>query len=105
MSSAPPSRRRTRLGLALILLVSLALRLGPIDHGMPANHVPDTHVVRSALGMAKDKHPVPPVGKYSTYPNLIPYMLLPVYGTQFAVGRVTGAWGGAEEFKQHASEP
>ena len=113
MSTAPtptgdlddrPSRGRTRLGLALILLVSLALRLGPIDHGMPANYVPDTHVVKSALGMAKDKNPVPEVGLYSSYPNLLPYMLLPVYATQYVGGRALGAWGSAEEFGNHALE-
>ena len=107
MSTAPTpdsSRRSTRLGLLLILVVSLGLRLWPIDHGMPANYVPDTHIVRSALGMAKDKNPVPKVGEYSTYPNVLPYMLLPVYGMQYAGGRVAGEWGGAEEFKQHALE-
>jgi len=71
---------------------------------MPANYVPDTHIVRSALGMAKDKNPVPVVGKYSTYPNLLPYMLLPVYAAEYAGGRATGAWGGAQEFGNHALE-
>jgi hypothetical protein len=90
--------------LALVFLVALGLRLGSIDHGMPANYVPDTHIVRSALGMAKDKNLVPEVGVYSTYPNLLPYMLLPVYAAEYGIGRVTGAWGGAAEFGNHALE-
>jgi len=99
-----PSRRRTVLGLLVILAVSLGLRLGPIDHGLPVNYVPDTHLVRSALGMARDKDPVPEVGAYSTYPNLLAYGLLPVYAVQYAGGRATGAWGGAQEFGFHALE-
>lgn len=109
--AAPPDpqaeaarKRRTRLGLLFIMLVSLGLRLGPIDHGLPVNYVPDTHLVRSALGMAKDKQLVPEVGEYSTYPNLLAYGLLPIYGVQYAVGRATGAWGGADEFGAHALE-
>lgn len=98
------SRGRTRLGLVLIFLVALGLRLGAIDHGMPANYVPDTHIVKSALGMAKDKDLVPPVGKYSTYPNLLPYMLLPVYAAEYAGGRVMGEWGSSEDFKRHILE-
>ena len=79
----------------------MSLRLWPLDHGMPENYVPDTHVVKNALGMARDKNPVPELREYgSTYPNLIPYLLLPAYGAQFAIGRVTGAWGGAQEFGQ-----
>lgn len=98
------SRSRTRLGLLLILVVSLGLRLWPIDHGMPANYVPDTHIVKSALGMAQDKNPVPEVGAYSSYPNLLPYMLLPVYAAQFGGGYATGAWSDAEGFKRDVLE-
>lgn len=99
-----PLSKTSKLGLLVILLVSLGLRLGSIDHGMPANYVPDTHIVRSALGMAKDKNPVPEVGVYSTYPNLLPYLLLPVYAVEYGAGRVSGAWGGAAEFGNHALE-
>lgn len=84
--------------LVLLLFVPAALRLIPIRHGLPENYLPDTHIVRSALGMAKDKNPVPPVLKYSSYPNLLPYCLLPIYAAQYAVGRASGEWGGAEEF-------
>lgn len=96
------AKRRTRLGLLLIWLVALGLRLGPIDHGMPENYVPDTHLVRSALGMAQTKNPVPEVGEFSTYPNLLAYGLLPVYGAQYAAGRALGKWGGPEDFGRHA---
>ena len=75
-----------------------------MDTGSRDNYVPDTHVVRSALGMAQDKDPVPPVGRYSTYPYLIPYVLLPVYAGDFALGRATGRFGGPEEFKRHVLE-
>ncbi|MBI1380922.1 MAG: hypothetical protein GC161_07535 [Planctomycetaceae bacterium] len=89
---------RTRLGLLALFLVALGLRLWPIDHGDGANYLADTHVVRSALGMAKDKDLVPKVGTYSTYPNLLPYALLPIYAGQYAIGRATGAWSGAGEY-------
>ncbi len=98
--SKPRAGARAGLaGLAVLFVLPLALRLGPIRHGLPVtSYVPDTHVVRGALGMAKEKNLVPPAGKYSSYPNLLPYLLLPVYGAQYAVGRATGAWGGAGEF-------
>jgi|GEM_PF-717767 len=87
--------------LALILALATGLRLFGIGHGLPeTGYVPDTHIVRGALGMAAEKTLVPPSGRYSTYPNLLPYTLLPVFGAQYAVGRATGAWGGTEEFKQ-----
>lgn len=98
------TKRNTRIGLLLIWFVALGLRLGPIDHGMPANYIPDTHLVRSALGMAKDKNLVPEVGQYSTYPNLLAYSLLPVYAVEYAAGRATGRWGGAAEFGNYALE-
>lgn len=92
------------IAFALLLLLPLSLRWLPIGHGLPQNHVPDTHVVRCALGMAKDQHPVPPVGRYSSYPYLLPYVLLPVYAAQYAAGRVAGSWGGAGEFANHVLE-
>jgi hypothetical protein len=92
--------RRLAPLLALFALAA-ALRLFGIGHGFPrTEYVPDTHVVRGALGMAADKNPFPPVGRWSTYPNLVPYVLLPVYATQYAVGRVSGAWSGAGEYGQ-----
>ena len=91
-------------GLLLLLALPLALRVVPLDHGQPRNYVPDTHVVRAALGMAKDRNPVPPVGAYSTYPNLLPYLLLPVYGGDYALGRATGRFGGVGEFQMHVLE-
>jgi len=94
----------SRRVLALIVALALLLRLAPIDHGAPRGYVPDGHVVRSALGMAQDKDPVPPISKYSTYPYLVPYLLLPIYGAEFAAGRVTGKWGGVAEFAMRAKE-
>ncbi|MEL6906180.1 MAG: glycosyltransferase family 39 protein, partial [Planctomycetota bacterium] len=72
--------------------------------GIPCNSVFDTHVVKGALGMAQDKDLAPPAGRYSTYPNLLPYVLLPVYGAEYAWGRATGEWGGAEEFGMQLKE-
>ena len=92
-------RRRvlvTTAGAAVLLVaVALLVRLAPLDHGMPRSYVPDTHVVRNAMGMLRDRNPVPEAGRYSTYPYLVPYLLLPVYATEYAVGRATGAWAGA----------
>ena len=94
----------TKLGLLAIFVIALGLRLWPVSHGMPRNYVPDTHMVRSALGMAQDKTLVPEVDVYSSYPNLIPYMLLPVYGVQYGVGRATGKWSSADEFGRHVKQ-
>lgn len=100
-----PARRALRLAaLAVLVLVPFALRLWPIEHGLPRNYIPDTHVVNGALGMAKDRDPVPPVGRYSTYPNLLPYTLLPIYAAQYALGRVRGDWAGTGEFRNRVLE-
>lgn len=96
-------RKPTVWALVLIFALGLGLRARAVDHGMPRNYVPDTHIVRSALGMAQEKNPAPPVGKYSTYPNLLPYMLLPAFGTHYVVGRLTGDWGGVQEYKLRLS--
>lgn len=97
-----PSRARWWLPILLLVLPAFALRGAAANHGFPRGYVPDTHMVRSALGMAQSRNPVPAVGTYSTYPYLVPYMLLPVYGAQFAWGKVDGRWGGAEEFATRA---
>lgn len=68
---------------------------------MPRNYVPDTHIVRSALGMAQEKTLVPPVGQYSTYPNLLPYCLLPLFGGHFVLGKLSGDWDGVAQYKDH----
>lgn len=98
------SRRAESLGLVALVVLALALRLIPIDHGMPRGYVPDGHMVRNALGMARDHDPVPPIGKYSTYPYFVPYLLLPVYAAEYALGRATGAWNGSGEFGNRAME-
>jgi hypothetical protein len=105
--NAETTAPRARLAAAgLLLLLPVLLRLLPIGHGLPQNHVPDTHVVRAALGMAKDRDLAPPVGRYSTYPNLLPYVLLPVYAGQYALGRASGAWAGSGEYANHVlAEP
>lgn len=90
--------------VALIVALALLVRLAPIDHGAPRGYVPDGHMVRNALGMAQEKDLIPPIAKYSTYPYLVPYLLLPVYGAQYVAGRASGAWGGAAEFAMRAKE-
>ncbi|HUR26601.1 MAG TPA: glycosyltransferase family 39 protein, partial [Planctomycetota bacterium] len=91
-------RWRKIVPVAAVLFLALALRFLPLEHGFPRNYVPDTHAVRAALGMAKDHDLAPRVGKYSSYPYLMPYMLLPIYGAQYALGKARGEWHGAEEF-------
>ena len=103
MSVPPPRTNRLLVLLLLLLFVPLALRLAPIEHGSPRNYIPDTHVVRSALGMAQDKTLVPEVGLYSSYPNLLPYALLPVYVGRYYAGRVGGEWSGQGEFKREVA--
>jgi hypothetical protein len=96
-----------RLGIAALLVLfglPLFLRLLPIEHGMPRNYIPDTNIARAALGMARDKDLVPPAGKYSHYPNLLPYALLPLYAAQYGIGRISGEWHNAQEFGDHMLE-
>jgi len=103
-AEAEPEQRRRWLGPLLVLALfaaALGLRARGVEHGMPRNYVPDTHVVRSALGMAQEKSLAPPVGRYSTYPNLVPYLLLPAYGGYFALGSAEGRWEGVSGFKEH----
>ena len=100
----PASTGRRLAALIVLLILPLFLRLSPVDHGAPRNYVPDASIVRSALGMARDKHPVPPVGRYSTYPNLLPYVLLPVFAGHYFAGRATGAWQGSDAYGRHVLE-
>jgi hypothetical protein len=88
----------------LLFALALGLRARAVEHGLPRNYVPDTHVVRSALGMAQDRSLAPPVGKYSTYPNLVPYALLPLYAGHYAWGRVTKRWADSASYAAHVSE-
>ncbi len=98
--AAPPREQAGASSLLAIVLglLFLCLRAAPIDHGAPRTYVPDSHVVRSALGMAQDQDLVPPVGKYSSYPYLMPYLLLPVFAAQYAAGKYQGEWQGPGEF-------
>ncbi|MCZ6597176.1 MAG: glycosyltransferase family 39 protein [Planctomycetota bacterium] len=86
------------VGALLLVFLPTTLRLWPIGHGLPHNYLPDTHIVRGALGMARDKDPFPPAGRYSTYPNLLQYALLPVYAVQYGCGLISGEWAGPDEF-------
>lgn len=90
--------------LVLLFLLPLALRLLPIEHGGERIYVPDNSMVRAALGMARDRDLIPQVSASSPYPNLMPYLLLPLYGVQYVVGRASGAWTGVKEFGDHLLE-
>lgn len=87
-----------RRALFLILGLAFVLRFVGIDHSLPHRYVADTHVVRGALGMAQEKTLAPPPGKYTTYPYLLPMLLLPQYGALYAWGRWTGEYRSAQDF-------
>ena len=59
----PPTRWRALVPIAAVFALALWLRWLPLEHGLPRNYLPDTHAVRAALGMAKDKDLAPPVGQ------------------------------------------
>ena len=84
--------------LPVVLLLSTAALCVGLWHGLPQVYVPDTHIIRNALGMAKTMDLWPTTGTFSTYPYLLAYLLLPVYGITYAVGRVTGMYGSADDF-------
>ncbi len=99
------SSRALRFAAFLLLVfLPLALRVFPIQHGGERGYVPDGHMVRQALGMARDRDLVPPVGKYSKYPNLVPYVSIPVLGAQYAAGLARGEWKNAREYGDHLLE-
>ncbi|MCC7172245.1 MAG: hypothetical protein IT459_17495 [Planctomycetes bacterium] len=83
--------------LAVVVLAA-GLRLVGLDHGLPHRFVPDTHMVRGALGMAKTKDLAPPAGTFTSYPYLMPYLLLPGYAALYGVGRMTGEYASAADF-------
>ncbi|MFT6832937.1 MAG: hypothetical protein ACJAZN_003115 [Planctomycetota bacterium] len=103
---SPAKSKIAWLGLLVVLLFApLALRLWPVAHGAPRpGYVPDTHIVRGALNMAKTKDLVPPAGKYSSYPYLLSYTLLPVYAADYVRGRAMGDWAGKGEFAARLQE-
>jgi hypothetical protein len=90
--------------LAVLVVLPFVLRAWPIEHGMPRNYVPDTHMVRAALGIAKDRDPIPPVWKYSGYPLLLPYLLVPAYAAQYELGKWRGEWSDARGYGDHVLE-
>jgi hypothetical protein len=90
--------------LIVLFLLPLCLRLWPIGHGLPRNYVPDSSVPRAALSMARDHDFAPPAGRYTQYPNLLPYLLLPVYAAEYAAGKAAGEWKDSKEFGAHMLE-
>jgi hypothetical protein len=88
---------------AVLVLAALALGVG-LWHGLPNVYVPDTHIIRNALGMAKTQNLWPPSGMYSTYPYLLSYLLLPVYAGTFILGRAMGIYASADDFGQKLIE-
>jgi len=98
------SRSLRFAGLVLLFLLPLALRVFPLKHGGERGYVPDAHMVRQALGMARDKNLAPPVGKYSTYPNLVPYVALPMLGAQYVAGTFRGEWQDPKQYGDYLLE-
>ena len=90
--------------LIVLFLLPLCLRLWPIGHGLPRNYIPDSSIPRAALSMARDHDFAPPSGRYTQYPNLLPYLLLPVYAAEYAAGKASGEWKDAKEFGAHMLE-
>jgi len=90
--------------LIVLFLLPLALRLWPIGHGLPRNYIPDSSIPRAALAMARDHDFAPPSGRYTQYPNLLPYLLVPVYAAEYAAGKAAGDWQDTKEFGAHMLE-
>ena len=95
------SRSLKFAAFALLFALPLFLRVVVLDHGGERNYVPDTSMVRAALGMARDRDFLAPPMTYSPYPNLLPYLLMPLYGVQYVAGRALGSWGSVQEFADH----
>lgn len=82
----------------VLLLLALGVRAVGLGHSLPYRYVADTHVIRGALGMAQTKDLAPPPNVYTSYPYLLPYLLLPQFGALYVGGKVTGAWTDAQDF-------
>lgn len=92
-------------GLMLLGVLPLFLRLWPIEHGAPhPEYVPDTHLVRGALGMAQTKNLAPPAKTFTTYPYGLAYVLMPVYAADYLWGRATDRWDSGEEYGDRLRE-
>lgn len=87
----------------ILAFAAVALFWG-LWHGLPNVYVPDTHIIRNALGMAQTKNLWPPAGTYSTYPYFLAYLLLPLYAATYFGGRVFGVYASAEDFGQRMTE-
>ncbi|MBK7643790.1 MAG: glycosyltransferase family 39 protein [Planctomycetes bacterium] len=90
--------------LIVLFLLPLCVRLWPIEHGLPRNYIPDSSIARAALSMARDHDFAPPSGRYTQYPNLLPYLLLPVYAAEYEAGKLRGDWKNSKEFGAHVLE-
>ncbi len=90
--------------LIVLFLLPLFVRLWPIGHGLPRNYIPDSSIPRAALAMARDHDLAPPSGRYTQYPNLLPYLLVPVYAAEYAAGKANGAWKDPKQFGSHMLE-
>jgi hypothetical protein len=91
-----------RVCLAIVAL-ALFLRAWPIDHGLPRRYVPDHHVIKRALTMAATRDLAPPMTADMSYPYLVPYLLVPTYAAEYAIGRAGGEWANSEDFKREAT--
>lgn len=90
--------------IALALCVAAGVLLAGIGHGLPEVYVPDTHIIRNALGMAAERNLWPPAGTYSTYPYFLAYLLLPIYGLTYLAGRGMGCYASPEDFGRQVVE-
>ena len=91
-----------KLVLALVLL-ALGLRLASIGHGLPRRYVPDHHMIKRSLVMASERDLAPPISAEMSYPYLVPYLLLPTYAAEYALGKVAGQWGNPQDFQREVT--
>lgn len=101
------SARFARRGFVPLLVAcwALFLRLPALEVSAPHHEfVPDEHVVRAALSMARDRDLCPPPGRDTTYPYLMPYVLLPAYACHYTYLRATGDVTSPAAYGQRALE-
>lgn len=98
-----PARRAGLRACLVVFFIAFILRLVPVGHGLPGLYVPDTHSVRNALFMLKDRDLVPRSNQYSSYPYLYSYFCLPVFVADYTVARVDGRAASSGEYQQWAA--
>lgn len=105
LRAAARGGRAHAIACALLFLLALLPRLVALRQGGPPHdHVPDEHAVHAALAMLERRDPLLLDGSPSSYPHLLPWLLVPLEAGLYLFDRARGAVSSAEEFGARIAE-